>query len=75
MLVPLNGTYVYRKTECDRPSEPRICFKLPSGFVADVFFPVLISVFDYSNYYHAPAVVLGPLIGTAARTCLESPAL
>lgn len=39
------------------------------------FFRVLISVFDYSNYYHAPAVVLGPLIGTAARTCLESPAL
>jgi len=75
MLVPLNGTYMCRKTKGDRPSEPRICFKLPSGFVTDVFFPVLIYVFDYSNYCHPLAVVLGPLIGTAARTCLESPAL
>jgi len=75
MLVPLNGTYVCRKTKGDRPSEPRICFKLPSGFVTDVFFHVLISVFDYSNYYHPPAVVLRPLIGTVAKTCLESPAL
>jgi hypothetical protein len=75
MLVPLNDIYVYRKTDSDKPSEPTVCFKLPSGFVTDVFFRVVISVLDYINYYHALALVLGPLIGTTARTCLESPAL
>lgn len=75
MLVLLNDIYVYRKSDGDKPSEPTVCFKLPSGFVTDVFFPVVISVLDYINYYHASAVVLGPLIGTAARTCLEYPAL
>jgi hypothetical protein len=69
---------VYGNSDGDRPSELRIRFKFTSGFVtgiAQYFCPLFISVLDYSKYYYAPAVVLVPLIGRAASTCLESPAL